>query len=225
MFWKFSAIFMFVFLVGCQSAAKLENQNSDFHIVAVEVRLPNEPDKHKALKHTESFNATLVNVIRRYSAEYNATRRHAKNAYKLKLDVAQVRFKNPVASLLVGDANRITAVAVIIDTRTGETIHNVPINYIDAASGALNGIVGAVLSVAVKKEAAEATMARGMAADLMRLLYPDTKLPPSAAERLKGKVAFEPMTQAISPLASGAVETTPQPQIAALQPVALASIH
>ena len=64
----------------------------------------------------------------------------------------------------------------------------------------MNGISGAVLSVVVKKEAAEKTLSKGIARNLMKNVYPDTTLPNQVAKSLREDEVHQPMTTAMSPL-------------------------
>lgn len=190
-----------IVLAACQSTDKFKSKQNNFQITSVEVNLPASIDtQHKVLKPTETFHSYMVNAYTNYSAEYNAMRPNANAGYKLRVDVSNVHFKNVLASLLVGDANRLEATASVIDPNTGATIHTSPASYYDGASGALNGITGAVLSVVVKRQAAEANMAKGSAKNAMKFIFPDLKLSKGAEQRLKAKNAIQPRTTAMSSL-------------------------
>lgn len=215
-------ILSLVVLASCQSTEKFKFQDQNFQISDVEVSVHNNPKKtHKLLKPTESFRGVLTNTIRNYAAEYNATRPNANVGYKLKVDITQVHYKNAIASLLVGDNNRIQGTASIIDPNTGSVLHTAPANYVDGASGLLNGISGAVLSIVVKKEAAEATMSKGVSKNIMKFIYPTTKLTKGAEARLKDKTVLQPRTSAISSLSApeavedAALETS-EPEVVTL---------
>ncbi len=190
-------------LAACQSTEKFQFKNQNFQITEVEVNLPASIDtKNKLLKPTEDFHSYMTNAYANYLAEYNAMRPNANTAYKLRVDVSNVHYKNVVQSLLIGDANRIEATASVIDPNSGAIVHSAPANYLDDASGALNGITGAVLSVLVKRQAAEANMAKGSAKNTMKFLFPSLKLSKGAEQRLKAKNAIQPRTTAISSLSA-----------------------
>ena len=207
---------------SCQSTEKYKFQDQNFQISDVEVVIHDNPKiKNPLLMPTQSFPSVLNNTIKNYTAEYNATRPNANIGYKLKVDINQVHFKNAIASLLVGDSNRILGTATVINPKTGETIHTLPANYVDGASGALNGITGAVLSIVVKKEAAEVTMSKGVSKNIMKFIYPETKLSKGAEQRLKGKSALQPRTSAISSLSApvldeSTVAETSEPSVVTL---------
>jgi hypothetical protein len=208
---SYLVVLVLLFLSACQSTDKFKFKSKNFQITEVQVNLPASIETaHKLAKPTESFHDYMVNAYRNYVAEYNAMRPGAQKGYKLRVDVSNVHFKNVVASLLVGDANRLEATASVIDPASGAIVHSAPASYFDSASGALNGITGAVLSVVVKREAAEAKMAKGSAKNAMKLIYPDLKLAPGAEKRLKAKFAIQPRTTAISSLSAPQVEPASQ---------------
>ena len=100
----------------------------------------------------------------------------------LDLTLVDVHYKNPLASLLVGDSNTLTAKGVLrgedgteitrFDTRTSD-------------QGAINGIAGAVISVAQDRARVDRAMARALAKDLER--------------RIHGKVTREPAQIELAP--------------------------
>ncbi len=203
------SIFVFWAVLGvlsaCQSSKNTKFQDSGFHITSVEVTLPAQHATHKSLQYSEDFKPMLDNVLSRYATEYNATRPAANKAYTLLVDVEKVHFKNPLQSLLIGDGNYVSGTAKLIDPSTGQGAHGQTFKYLDAASVAVNGISGAVLSVVVKKQAAEATLSKGVAKAVMKNIYPEIKLPSSAKSRLKGKAVLQPPTTALSPLSASPV--------------------
>jgi len=197
----FSVVLALVVLAACQSSKNQINE-TNFQIAEVAVNMPDREAKSKLLRHSESFAFKMTNTIKHYSGEYNAYRPSATNAYKLKVDVADVHFKNPVASLLVGDANRISGTAYLIEPNSERVIHTMPIIYVDGGSALLNGISGAVLSVLVKKEAAEGTMSKGFASNIMKQAFPKIKLTEASKKRLKDNSVYEPMSKPISRFSS-----------------------
>ncbi|MGI9350967.1 MAG: hypothetical protein ACR2O3_05340 [Rhizobiaceae bacterium] len=211
-FKKFLAVLALTLLAACQSSEELKFKESGFHITSVDVTLPNQTETHKTLQYSEGFGSMIKNTLHHYASEYNATRPNATQAYTLEVNLEKVHFKNAVQSLLIGDANHVQGTAKLVDRETGEVAHTMPAKYIDAASGALNGISGAVLSVVVKKEAAESTLSKGLAGKIMQLSYPDVELPNSAKRRLKDKTVHQPVTTAISPLSKG-IETQPSDEV------------
>jgi len=198
----FVVLFAVFVLAACQTTKKNQFNQQNFQITQVDVTVQPHPEDKKLSKPTETFPDKISNAIKNHVAEYNSTRPNATASYRLDVSIDKVHFKNPVASLLVGDANRIQGTAKLIDTLNGNVVHTAPANYFDGASGALNGVSGAVLSVLVKREAAEETMSKGVAKNLMKIIYPDVKLPSSSQDRLRGKAAFAPRTTAISSLSS-----------------------
>ena len=204
---KLFALLAIVFIASCQSAAKKTAfSETGFHITDVQVSMPPQEATNKLLQYTGTFGPVIDNTISNYAYEYNSTRANVTKPYMLDVNIEKVHFKNAVASLLVGDANRVSGTASLVDPKSNEKVHTFPFIYLDAASGALNGITGAVLSVVVKKEAAEATMSKGIAHAVMKKVFPDVKLPASAKKRLKAKSVHEPITGAMSPLSIGSLE-------------------
>lgn len=193
---------LFVSLASCQSSKKETFAGKGFHVSDVEVLMPPQQEKQEMLRYTDDFAPMLDNVISRYAAEYNATNPNAKKGYQLNVKVEKVHYKNPLQSLIIGDGNYVSGTAILTDPANGQEIHSQSFKYLDSASVAINGISGAVLSVVVKKQAAEATLSKGVAKAVMQNLFPDTDLPSSAKSRLKGKAVLEAPTSAISPLST-----------------------
>lgn len=196
----FVALAIVVFLVSCQSTSKDQFTDSGFHITDVQVSMPDQTETHKALQYTDKFGVMLDNTISHYAYEYNATRANPTKSYQLNVKIEKVHFKNALASLLVGDANHMSGSASLIDRSTGQQVHSAEISYVDSASAALNGISGAVLSVVVKKQAAEGTLSKGFAGNTMRKFFPSVKLSKPASDRLKSKTVYQTMTRPMSPL-------------------------
>ncbi len=193
---------LIVLLTACQSSKKQDFQGSGFHITDVAVTMPEQEATNKLLRYTDGFGTMLDNTISHHAAEYNATRVGAVNPYILNVNVEKVHFKNAIVSLLVGDANHISGTASIVDRTTSQPVHAFPFTYVDGASAALNGISGAVLSVVVKKEAAEGTLSKGVARTIMKRIFTKSNLPDSAKTRLRQKTVYQPMTTAMSPLSN-----------------------
>lgn len=171
---KLIFVFALVFVASCQSASKKTAfSETGFHIADVQISMPAQEATNKLLQYTSSFGPVIDNTISNYASEYNATRANVTQSYVLDVNIEKVHFKNAVASLLVGDANRVSGTASLVDPTSNQQVHTFPFIYLDAASGALNGITGAVLSIVVKKEAAEATMSKGIADAVMRKVFPD----------------------------------------------------
>jgi len=190
-------IFVLIFLAACQSS-KNSIQETNFHIASVDVRMPTTQPKAEFARHTDGFDAMMTNTISHHAAEYNAFRPSATRAYDMKVEVDNVHFKNPLVSLLVGDANHIKGTAYLIEPNSNKVVHTMPIAYVDGASAILNGVSGAVLSVAVKKEAAEGTMSKGFARAIMKKAFPKVKLTEASTKKLGRKEVFQPINRPMS---------------------------
>ena len=123
---KIIRIFIFLslaFITSCQSSAKKDVfGDSGFHITDVEVAMPAQEETDKLLRYTDSFGSVIDNTVSNYASEYNATKPNANKPYALNVNVEKVHFKNALVSLLVGDANRVTGTATLIDQTTNQTV-------------------------------------------------------------------------------------------------------
>ncbi|MBB3999687.1 hypothetical protein [Aureimonas pseudogalii] len=89
----------------------------------------------------------------------------------LDVTLTDVHYKNPLASLLVGDANRLSALGVL----RGEDGREITrFNTVTLDAGAINGIAGAVISAAQDRARVDRALARGLASTIERQIYGKT---------------------------------------------------
>ncbi|WP_062205705.1 hypothetical protein [Aureimonas sp. AU12] len=89
----------------------------------------------------------------------------------LDVTLTEVHYKNPLASLLVGDDNRLSALGVL----RGEDGREITrFNAVTMDQGAINGIAGAVISVAQDRARVDRALARGLASSIEGQIYGKT---------------------------------------------------
>lgn len=128
----------------------------------------------------------------------------------LDLTLVDVHYKNPVASLLVGDSNHLTAKGVL-RAEDGTEITRFDARTSD--QGAINGIAGAVISVAQDRARVDRAMARELAKDLERRIYGKVTREPAQLE-LAPKVGAPAV-----PAAPAAVPARAAPRVGAPKPL------
>jgi len=190
----------FIFLSGCVSTQLDASPEKVIHIIDVEVTIA--PD----VVTTSSFSERFRNVLMHYATAYNAENRGRVEGYILKINVTGLHYKNPLLSLLVGDANSLSTESFVIDPENGNVLRQYKSNHVDGASAILNGISGAVLSASIGKEAPEKTLMLGIAKPIMIKAYAGKLLRPNTSERLKREDLQTPTVQPISPLSQQIVD-------------------
>lgn len=193
-----------VFLLGaCQSTDQVKLQESGFHIINVGVALPDQESTVELLQYTDGLHGMMTNVFSHYASTYNATRPNAKTGYGLKVNIEKVHFKVGLGSAVPGDANHILGSATLVRLSDNQTVHTVPVKFIDGASAVVGGVSGVVLSMIVTKEAVERNLAQGAAEQAMGQIYPNAVLSSASKQHLKSEAAFQPLNKPISPLSRG----------------------
>lgn len=122
-----------LFLAGCQTTALVESKQP-FRITHVEVTKAK--PEIGTVNLPEDVRAKALQTAYRYS-ETGVEK-------TLKIELVNLHFKNPVASYLVGDNNRLTAKATVIDKASGAA--DAAFNAVVSNKGAINGIAGAIIS-------------------------------------------------------------------------------
>ena len=116
--------------------------------------------------------ATLGANARRVAAAYSASLPATLPGRTLQVRVTKLRYKNAVASLLVGSANGIEGSAAVAGVRPrGKVV------YLDAGSAAVNGVVGAVIAARADKSEVDRKLARGLAENAVAYAYGQKSTP------------------------------------------------
>lgn len=200
------------FLIAVTFSSCITKRSGDFekeaiHIIDVEIHIPQPTNDNELSKITNTFEERFRNAMLNYAAVYNKTKTGRIEGYKIKVSVKNVHFKNALISLIVGDANRMSAKAEIIDPTTNQILRTYENIYTDGGSAILNGISGAVLSVSVGKFAAETTLIRGMSKLLLNTAFL-LESTPATVRRVQKEQLFEPPIAPISPLVTVPAEPT-----------------
>lgn len=85
--------------------------------------------------------------------------------HALRISVTDVHYKNAALSLLIGDGNRASAHVQVIDPDTGKVRNEFDASTAAIGSYVINGVVGAVIAVAQKKDDVDEQLADGLASD------------------------------------------------------------
>ncbi|RXF74938.1 hypothetical protein [Hansschlegelia zhihuaiae] len=90
-------------------------------------------------------------------------------AKELRISIERLNYKNPVASLLIGDANHVKARVAVIDAASGRPHGEFEADAIDNL--AINGVVGAVMAATQDKGAVDERLAEKLASVVMERVY------------------------------------------------------
>ena len=93
---------------------------------------------------------------------------HEGKTAKVDVTLVTLTYKNPVLSLLVGSSNQLGA-SVVLREANGAELSGFDVLAID--QGAINGIAGAVISVAQDKARVDRALARELAEQIERRIY------------------------------------------------------
>lgn len=191
-------------LSACNATTGILAANEPAHISKVQVSLD------ANLKTSERFGEML-----RAKTAQNATRfGRAGAAKELRIMVKRHSYKNAAASLLIGDANYAGARVAVVDIASGKVQGEADASAID--SMAINGVVGAIISIAQDKEKVDERLADQLARNALTQAY-GTSATAAAYER--------PVAEA-EPAAAPAPATAPgkanSPKPAAPKPVPVA---
>ena len=183
-----------IFISGCVSTSETQTIKKNIHIIDVTVEID------RNVETTPTFQYKFRNALMNYAEIYNQTQTGRVEGYILHVNVLAIHYKNPIISVLVGDANSITTQASLIDPVDNTILKTFKTISVDGASALLNGISGAILSIAVKKELADETLIKGISPRLMRSAYSTSPLNPKLRQQVKGRDIFAPVNRAISPI-------------------------
>ncbi|MFD0915266.1 hypothetical protein ACFQ14_02490 [Pseudahrensia aquimaris] len=111
----------------------------------------------------------------------------------MQINIDKVHYKNPLASLLIGDANSIAGVVA------GGVTPATRVGYLDAGSGAINGIAGAVIAAASDKAKADTRLAKGLANSAVAKVYGQNSVPMFVSRHMEGRpTKFTPQRQTVA---------------------------
>lgn len=115
--------------------------------------------------------ATDVQTLVRQTTTSQLVGSHEGQPTTLDVTLTRLTYKNPVLSLLVGSSNQLGA-QVVAQDQGGQEIARFDVVTVDQAM--VNGIAGAVLSVAQDKARVDRALARGLAANIEKRIYGKT---------------------------------------------------
>ena len=123
----------------------------------------------------------------------------------VQINVDRVHYKNPLASLLIGDGNGISGVVA------GGATPATSVGYLDRGSMAINGIAGAVIAAASDKSNVDTRLATGLANNAMAKAYGQKSVPDFISKHLAGRpTSYQPRTYANRPVTPRATQETPR---------------
>lgn len=150
-----------------------------------------------------------------------ATRYGRSGALKrVEISVMDVHYKNAAMALLVGDSNRLAARVKVVDVSSGRS-HG-EFETVASDSGAINGVMGAVIAIAQSEAAVDQRLAQGLASDVLERIY-GTAAATEARKREPVEIAETPASEPVQPSAPGkpaAPAAAPKPASPKVGPVA-----
>lgn len=192
-------------LSACNATTGILAANQPAHISRVQVSLA--PNLTTSAQFAEKLQAKTTQDATRFG--------RAGAAKELRIAVHRHSYKNPVASLLIGDANYAGAKVAVVDVATGKVQGEAEASAIDNI--AINGMVGAVIAVAQDKQKVDERLAEILARDALKQAYGSSM---TAAAYERPVAAAEPARTDGPPAAQPAKAGSPKP--AAPKPVPVA---
>lgn len=123
-----------------------------------------------------SLASTTEKAARQYAAVYSREIPPSAPTRALVIRIDDVHYKNAVASLVVGDANRISGAAYVMNAQ-GVTERTGPIAHLDAGSAAINGVVGAAMAASADRGKVDQSLAVGLAEKAVAFSYNQDRTP------------------------------------------------
>lgn len=170
-FARLSLLVCMVVLAGCNAKGLLDPAEP-FQVTKVQVTMAD--GKVGTVNLREDVRVKTLREAYRYS--------ETGQPKTLRVRVENLHIKHPLTSVLVGDSNRMTASAEIIDNGSGESQGKVTAVVID--SGHVQGVTGALLAAVDNPVEVEQRLATIMAARLLEEVYGSTY-----AKQVKGRTA------------------------------------
>ncbi|MCP4934809.1 MAG: hypothetical protein GY927_11535 [bacterium] len=189
---RFAVLISCLLLAGCSATTK-QPAVQQFHILSVSVDSEDRDTSEETIE-------ILTNSLLHNAAAYNAYRRDINIGYNLAVTINHIHYKNPMASLIVGDTNSIQTSIKVVDPATGVTIKEFRNLYIDGAGAVLNGVSGALLSVAVSNKVVDTKMMPIVAGRIVRKANDIKEIPVTIATQLKNTDVTKPFEGRVSHL-------------------------
>ncbi|ALN71747.1 MULTISPECIES: hypothetical protein [unclassified Aureimonas] len=120
-------------------------------------------------------------------------------ATKVEVTLVLLAYKNPLMSLLAGDANKLGATVVLRDTAGTELSR---FNVLSLDQTLVNGIAGAMLSIAQDRARVDRALARDLASTIEKRIYGQTSRPvmvPELAAPFSRGQAASPVAPSMPP--------------------------
>lgn len=195
-------------LGGCNTAAGILAANEPAHISRVQVSLA--PNLTTSARFSQMLQAKATQDATRFG--------RAGAAKELRIAVHRHSYKNPVTSLLIGDANYAGAKVSVVDVATGKVQGEAEASAIDNI--AINGMVGAVMAAAQDQQRVDERLAELLARDALTQAYGSSV---AGVAYQRPVAAAEPATtDAPAPVAPAAKPKAPKPAKPGQVPVARA---
>ena len=142
-------------------------------------------------------NGALTSQVRSGITQYTSVQPREGAPKNLSVNVKRFRVQNPALALVIGDANSMTANATITNA-DGVVEWTQPI--VVQSDAAFNGVIGAVVAVARKKDGVQAQLSERMANRVAKLAY-GGKLPArrAAAEPTPSRTQPAPVARPEAP--------------------------
>lgn len=173
------AVLLALVLGGCANAIKPENLPQQ-RIVDVQVTVNSNSGAQSDIRSKVAASSLQA------AAAYNAYMPANAPQRVLRINVDTVHYKNPLASFLVGDAHYAKGVV------SGGAVGPSSITYVDAGSGVINGVAGAIIAAATDKGRVDARLAHGLAGKALAKAYGQNSVPRFVSDHLAGKPSASP---------------------------------
>lgn len=143
-------------LAACASSPGIVAANEPAHISSVKISMAQNVGSQR-----------FADLLQARTTEHAARFGRAGAAKELRIVVERHSYKNPVKSLLIGDANAVGGRVAVIDVASGRIQGQVAAAAIDTAG--VNGVIGAVVAAGQDKEKVDERLADGFAKASLRL--------------------------------------------------------
>jgi hypothetical protein len=162
--------------------------------------------------------STRIGQAVRAETMREATRYGRSGAVKeLRVSIERLNYKNPVASLLIGDANHVKAHVTVVDAASGRPHGEFEANAIDNL--AINGVVGAVMAATQDKGSVDERLAEKLASEVMERVYGTAA---ATEARKREPVEIVDVQPAATPAPAAAPAPAAKPKPAAPKPAPVA---
>ena len=175
-------------LTACQTTPPQETFSaSDFRVSQVNVTVPSSAEV------TGEFKSRLENALNNNVKVYNKTRSGELKSYTLNVNVTRVNFLNPLKDLLSGDGNYTNATTTLINAGDQRHITSFQNRYFDSENYDHDGLNKDPKRSVEAQRKTEDILAKGLAANIMKSVYPGTQLTPEDSAYVRSDlVLFQP---------------------------------